>query len=66
MEKRRTVKVADTRPEGNRKTGGPILRWEDGVIQDIKALGVKNVTMETEDWLSLLKKARVHTGLSSQ
>jgi hypothetical protein len=36
MENSRSVKkVSDTRPEATRKTGGPKLRWEDGVIQDI-------------------------------
>jgi hypothetical protein len=42
---------------------------EDGVIQDIRVLGVKNwrnVAMDREDWRKLLKKARAHTGLSSQ
>jgi hypothetical protein len=70
MENNRTVKkVFDTRPEGTRKIGRPKLRWEDGVIQDIRALGVKNwsnVAMDREDWRKLLKKARAHTGLLSQ
>jgi hypothetical protein len=42
---------------------------EDGVIQDIRVLGVKNwrnVAMDREDWRKLLKKARAHTRLSSQ
>jgi hypothetical protein len=46
--------VFDIRPEG------PDLRWEDGVIQDIRALRVRlwgNVAMNTEDWLKLLKRA---------
>jgi hypothetical protein len=61
--------VFDTRPEGTRKIGRPKLRWKDGVIQDIRVLGVKNwrnVAMDREDWWKLLKKARGHTGLSSQ
>jgi hypothetical protein len=38
MEKSRTGKnVFDTRPEGTRETGEPKWRWEDGVIQDIRA-----------------------------
>jgi hypothetical protein len=69
-ENSRTVKeVFDTRPEGTRKIGRPKLRWEFGVIQDIRALGVKNwrnAAMDREDWKMILKKARVHTGLSSQ
>jgi hypothetical protein len=41
MENSRTVKkVFDTRPEGTRKIRRPKLRWEDGLIQDIRALGV--------------------------
>jgi hypothetical protein len=70
MENNGTVKnVFDTRPEGTKKTGRPKLRWGDGVSQDIRAPGMKswrNVVMNREDWLKLLKKARVHTGLSSQ
>jgi hypothetical protein len=70
MENNRTVKkVFDIRPEGTRKIGRPKLRWEDGVIQDIRVLGVKNwrdVAMDREDWRKLQKKARVHTGLSSR
>jgi hypothetical protein len=58
-----------TRPEGTRKIGRPRLRWEDGVIQDIESPGPKNcgnVAVNREGWLELLKKAKVHTGLSSQ
>jgi hypothetical protein len=37
MENSRAVKkVFDTRPDGTRKVGGPKLRWEDSVIQDIR------------------------------
>jgi hypothetical protein len=43
MGKSRTVKKAfDTRPEGTRKIRRPKLRWEDGLNQDIRALGVKS------------------------
>jgi hypothetical protein len=70
MENNRTVKkVFDTRPEGTRNIGWPKLRREDGVIQDIGALGVKNwrnAAMDREDWRKLLTKARAHTGVSSQ
>jgi hypothetical protein len=68
MENSRTVKVSDTRPDGPRKTGWPKLSWVDGVIQDISApeMNSRNVAMNREDWLKLLKKAWVHTGLSSQ
>jgi hypothetical protein len=44
VENSRTVKkVFDIRLEGSRKMGRPELRWEDGVIQDIMALGPKNL-----------------------
>jgi hypothetical protein len=45
------------------------LRWEDGVAQDMQILGVKrwkNVALNRDEWAKLLKKARVHQGLSSQ
>jgi hypothetical protein len=60
----RTIKkVYITRPEETRKSGRPKLRWEDGVTQDIKAVGVKNwkgLTLGREGWQKLLKKARAH------
>jgi hypothetical protein len=62
-------KVFNTKPVGIRKIGRPKLRWEDEVIQDIKALGVRNwrnVAMEKESWQKLLRKAKVHVGLLSQ
>jgi hypothetical protein len=37
------------------------------MIQDVRALGARNwrnVTMNREDWLKPLKKARIDTGLS--
>jgi hypothetical protein len=66
---RAVKKVFNTKPVGIRKTGRPKLRWEDDVIQDIKTLGVKNwrnIAMEKESCQKLLRKARAHTGLSSQ
>jgi hypothetical protein len=61
--------LLDTKPIGTRKIGRPKLRWEDDVIQDIKALGVKNwsnLAMEKESWQMLLRKAKAHVGLLSQ
>jgi hypothetical protein len=70
MDNNRTVrKVFNTKPIGIRKIGGPKLRWEDEVIQDIKTLGMKNwrnLAKEKESWQKLLRKARAHVGLSSQ
>jgi hypothetical protein len=61
MDNNRTVKkVFNTKPIGIRTMGGPKLRWEDDVIDDIKTLGVKNwrnLAMEKESWQKLLRKA---------
>ena len=54
---------------GVRSVGRPKLRWEDGVDQDIRILGVQNwkkVALNRDEWAKLLKKARDHRGLSSQ
>jgi len=61
--------IFNTRPEGTRSVGRPKLRWEDGVVQDTRTLGVnslKKVALDRDQWAKLLKKARVHQGLSSQ
>jgi hypothetical protein len=64
-----TKRMFNTRPEGKRGTGRPKLRWEDSVDHDIRILGERNwrnVAFSREEWRKLLKKARVHAGLSSQ
>jgi hypothetical protein len=35
-------KIFNTKPDGVRSAGMPKLRWEDGVDQDMRILGVKN------------------------
>ena len=62
-------KIFNTKPDGARSAGRPKLRWEDAVDQDMRILGVKNwkkVALNRDEWAKLLKKARVHQGLSSQ
>jgi hypothetical protein len=62
-------KIFSTKPDGTRSVGRPKLRWKDGVAQDMQILGVKrwkNVDLNRDEWAKLLKKARVHQGLSSQ
>jgi hypothetical protein len=62
-------KIFNTKPDGARNFGRPKLRWEDGVDQDMRILGVKSwkkFTLNRDEWAKLLKKARVHQGPSSQ
>jgi hypothetical protein len=70
MNDNRTLKkIFNTKLDGARSAGRPKLRWEDGVVQDMRILGVKNwrkVALNREEWAKLLKKARAHQGLSSQ
>ena len=70
MNNDRTLKkIFNTKPDGTRSFGRPKLRWEDGVDQDIRILGVKNwkkVALNRDEWAKLLKKARAPQGLSSQ
>ena len=70
MNSDRTLKkICNTKPDGARSVGRPKLRWEDGVDQDMRMLGVKNwkkVALNGDEWAQLLKKARAHQGLSSQ
>jgi hypothetical protein len=70
MNDNRTLKkIFNTKPDGARSVGRPKLRWEDGVVQDVRILGVKNwgkVALNRDEWAKLLKKARTHQGLSSQ
>jgi hypothetical protein len=43
MNSDRTIKkIFNTKPDGVRSVGRPKLRWENGVDQDIRILGVKN------------------------
>ena len=62
-------KIFNTKPHRTRSFGRPKLRWEDGVDQDMRILGVKNwkkVALNRDEWANLLKKVRAHQGLSSQ
>jgi hypothetical protein len=63
------LKIFNTKQCGVRSVGRPKLRWEDGVDQDIRMLGVKNwkkFALNRDEWAKLLKKARAHLGVSSQ
>ena len=57
------------KPDGVRKVGRPKLRWKDGADQDMRILEVRNwkkVALDRNEWARLLKKVRVHRGLSNQ
>jgi len=70
MNNDRTLKkMFNTKPDAVRSVGRPKLRWEDGVDQNIRILGVKNwkkVALNRDEWAKLLKKARTNQGLLSQ
>ena len=70
MNSDRTLKKTfNTKPDGARSAGRPQLRWEDGVVQDMRILRFKNwekVALNRDEWTKLLRMARVHQGLSSQ
>jgi len=70
MNDNRTLKkIFNTKLDGVRRVGRPKMRWEDGVDQDMRILEVKNwkkVALDSNKWAKLLKKARVHQGLSRQ
>jgi hypothetical protein len=67
MDDSRTVKkIFNATPDGTRKVGRPRRRWEEGIRQDIRILGIRNCrnsALNRDEWRKLLK-ARVHIGLS--
>jgi hypothetical protein len=67
MNNDRTIKkIFNTKPDGVSSVGRPKLRWEDGIDQDIRILGVKNwrkVALNRDEWAKNLKKARAYLGL---
>jgi hypothetical protein len=52
--------IFNTKLERVRSVGRPELRWENGVNQDMKTLGVrnwKNDAIDRDEWTQLLNKA---------
>ena len=66
MHGRTLKKIFNIKPDGAKSVGRPKLRWENGVDQDMRILGVKKVALNIDEWAKLLKKARAHQGLLSQ
>jgi hypothetical protein len=53
------LRIFNTKPDGARSVGRPKLRWEDGVDQDMRILGVKNwkrVALNRDEWAKLLRR----------
>jgi len=67
MNNDRTLKkIFSIEPDGVRSVGRPKLRWEDGVNQDIRILGVKNwkkVAFDRHEWAKLLNPLAYKTPL---
>ena len=54
--------------EGRRKAGRPVLRWIDGVLEDLSRLRVKgwwNVAKDRDAWRRILREAEAQSGLWS-
>ena len=62
------TRIMDCKSEGRRIIERPKLRWIDGVLDDMKKLGIKNwwtVARDREAWKKVLQEAEAHTGLYS-
>lgn len=65
---RPAIRVLRYEPGGSRRRGRPKIRWEDGIREDARTIGVKNwmsVARNRDEWRKLLWTARTHDGLSS-
>jgi len=59
-------RIMESKPEGRRSVGRPKLRWMDGVLEDLRKLGVKSwwmVAKDRESWRKVLREAEAHIGL---
>jgi hypothetical protein len=58
--------IKDCKPEGRRAMGRPKLRWMDGVVEDLRKMGVKSwwtVARDRESWKKVLQEAEVRSRL---
>jgi hypothetical protein len=61
-------RIMDCKPEVRRRTGRPKVRWIDGVLEDIKELGVKDwwtVASDRKAWIMFLREAGIYIVLQS-
>jgi len=69
MEEQRPTRRAVAVVEGRRQRGRPKLRWEDGVMEDVRKLGERNWSngaRNRDSWQKVLKKALAQKGLLCQ
>ena len=58
--------VIEYKPEGRQRVGKFKLHWIEGVVEDLKKLGVKSwwtAARNSEPWRRILEKAEARTGL---
>jgi hypothetical protein len=56
----------ESKPEGRRSDGRSKLRWMDGVLEDLRKLGVKTwwvVAKDRKSWRKSFWEAKAHVGL---
>jgi hypothetical protein len=61
-------RIMDCKSQERRRTGRPKLRCIDGVLVDMKKLGIKNwwtIARDREAWKNVLQEAEAHTRLYS-
>ena len=66
---RPTGKLLDWKTMGTRQVGKPRQRWQEGVMEDLKKLKVKNWKEAAKDrrtWRDLAEKAKIHRWLQCQ
>ena len=54
-------KIKRWKPISKRPIGRPKTRWEDGVLEDIKSMNVRNwkkVTQNRDSWKKVVEQAR--------
>jgi hypothetical protein len=70
MDQQRHAKIIlNAKSDVRRKRGRPKLRWEDGMGNDVKALGEinwKNLARNRQIWKNHLRKAVAQKGLFCQ
>ncbi|KAJ4438485.1 hypothetical protein ANN_14430 [Periplaneta americana] len=61
-------KVMGNKFEGKRSVGRPRLRWMDGVLEDLKKVGIKGwwlVARDRDTWKRVLRRPRLKLGCSA-